>query len=87
MHLSHETLSFLAGFAESTQGRLYRQVLEGRLGEVDKTLRVLNGEDLYRAQGKAQALEELVKQLDEARDRLNRSSAARSQGTRRVTSN
>lgn len=87
MHLSHERVSFLAGFAESTQGRLYRQVLEERLAEVDRTLRVLTGDDLYRAQGKAQAFEELVKQLDEAKNVLNRSSAARSQGTRRVTSN
>lgn len=82
MHLSHEQLAFLAGFAKSTQGLLFRQVLEGRLIEVDRTLRVLKTDDVLQAQGKAQELVALIGLLDNAQDSLNRSQSARSQGTR-----
>lgn len=87
MHLSHEQLTFLAGFARSTQGMLIRQVFEGRLAEVDRALRVLKGEDLLQAQGKAQELVALIKILDDAPASLDRSLSARSQGTRQGAKN
>lgn len=86
MRLEHEQLAFLAGLAGSTQGKLFKQVMEGKLAEVDKQLRRLSGDDVLRAQGKAQALEDLIGILDNAQASLNRSQASRSQGTRVVAS-
>lgn len=82
MHLSKDQLTFLAGFARSAQGQGFKKLLADRLSEVDKELRSLSGENLYRAQGKALVLEEVIGHIDEAQTRLDRSLPARSQGQR-----
>lgn len=82
MHLSKDQLTFLAGFARSAQGHGLKKLLEDRLAEVDKELRSLTGENLYRAQGRALMLDELIATFDEAQTRLERSQSARSQGQR-----
>lgn len=82
MHLSKDQLTFLAGFARSAQGQGFKKLLADRLAEVDKDLRSLSGENLYRAQGKALMLDEMLTTIDEAQTRLERSLPARSQGQR-----
>jgi hypothetical protein len=82
MHLTRESLEFLARFAKSPEGIRFKAVLEGKLADVSKDLRSLAGEQIYRAQGKALMLDELLADLNDAQTRLNRSTPARSQGQR-----
>ena len=82
MHLSKDQLTFLAGFARSAQGQQFKKMLVDRLAEVDKELRSLSGESLYRAQGRALMLDEMITTIDKAQTSLDRSLPARSQGQR-----
>ena len=88
MHLSTDQLAFIARFAKSPEGQMFRKVvLEGRLDVVSKELRSLTGEQVYRAQGRALELDGLIALLDDAQNRLNRSPSARSQVPRQASSN
>jgi len=87
MHLSPEQLTFLAGFARSAQGKVFKQVLEDRLAEVDKQLRRLTDAHLLQAQGRAQELEALLTLIDNAQHGPTHTQTSRSQGTRRVVTN
>ena len=70
--LLNEDLKVLQSFAARPEGRLMVQVLEKKLAGVDEQLRFATGEDLYRKQGKAQELAELIAQITGAGDVLNR---------------
>lgn len=86
MHLSTEQLAFLARFAKSPEGVMFKKlVLEGRLAVVSKELRSLTGEQVYRAQGRALELDGLIALLDDAQNRLNRSPSALSQVPRQAS--
>ena len=49
----------------------------GKLSEADVKMRRLSGEELNRQQGRAQQLEELIRELTEAEQALNRQDPSR----------
>ena len=64
--LSPEEMGLLASLARSPFGQRYRQILEKKLRGVDESLRRLDAPEVYRAQGAAQAIEQLLAEFDEA---------------------
>lgn len=77
MQLDKGQLTFLAAFARSPEGRLLVQLLEAKQREQDAKLRTAVGEEVYRAQGRAQATAELIGDILEAQQRLNRNDPTR----------
>lgn len=74
MHLSSLQLQFLSRLSKSPDGQLLLQVLQAKLAESDATLRSATGEEVYRAQGRAKALADLIGDLTSASDKLTRTS-------------
>ena len=61
MQLTTDQLQFLARLSKSPDGRfLVINYLEPKLAEADGKLRTARGEDIFRAQGAATALAELI---------------------------
>lgn len=60
MALTNTDLEALRRFSQVPEGRMWVAMLERKLAEVDAKLRTAAGEDLYRKQGRAQQLEELI---------------------------
>lgn len=90
MRLTHEQLDFLARFSKAPEARLMLQLLQAKLVERESKLRSAVGEEVYRAQGRALELDELIADISEAQARLTRSaapltSAARFRTTQPVT--
>jgi hypothetical protein len=77
MKLSGEQLQFLDRFSKSPDGQFLLMILRAKLAERDEALRKASGEDVYRTQGRAVELDELIADIIDARDKLNRSMAAR----------
>ncbi len=73
MKLSAVDLDVLGRMNKAPDGRYLVDMLVRRRAEIDATLRTLDGNELYRAQGRAQALDELITDLEEAEQRKNRS--------------
>lgn len=84
MQLSRDQLTFLAAFARAPEGKLLTQLLEAKLSEQDAKLRTAVGEEVYRAQGRAQATAELIGDIRDAHQRLNRSAPTRTSEFRGV---
>ena len=90
MRLSHDQLVFLARFSKSPDSRPWLELLEARLAECEAKLRTSIGEAVYREQGCALVLDELIAHITKAPSELNRAMAtattrsamAREQGTR-----
>jgi len=57
--------------------KVFRQWIERSLASADKDCRRKKGEELYRAQGEALCLEELVEKCDSARDSVSQRRAIR----------
>lgn len=76
MKLSGDQLAFLARFSQSPDGRALLLILEAKLAEVDVKLRILEGAEVHRQQGRAQQLDELMSDITEARQRLARSATS-----------
>lgn len=74
MHLSESQLLFLARFAKSPDGREFLELYRAKLAEVEGKLRTQAGEELYRQQGRAIQLDELIADITDANKRLTRSS-------------
>lgn len=72
MALTQPELQALRRFTQLPEGRLILSVLGERLAMADEKLRRLHGDDLYRMQGRALELEELITLLTTAGDSLNR---------------
>jgi hypothetical protein len=72
MQLKHEQLQFLARLHKSPDGQFLLQILRAKQSERDAALRTTKGEDVYRAQGRALELDELVADITEASQRLDR---------------
>lgn len=72
MSLSNETLALLARIRRMPEYSIVRQLIDARLAEADRNLRRATGEELIRQQGRAQALEELIKDFDGAEKALQR---------------
>jgi len=77
VQLSKDQLTFLAAFARAPEGKLFVQLLETKLREQDAKLRTAIGEEVYRAQGRAQATAEMIGDILEAQQRLTRSGPTR----------
>lgn len=75
MHLSGEQLTFLARFSKSPDASPLLGVLKARLAECETKLRTSIGEEVYREQGRALVLDELIASITEAPARLNRAVA------------
>jgi len=71
--LSGEQLAILARFSKSPDCAALLQILRAELAEADAHLRTASGEDIFRAQGRAQELDRLITRFVTAQDQLNRS--------------
>ncbi len=76
MALTGSELQSLRAFFRTPEGRLYVAMLEKKLAEADEKLRTATGEDLYRKQGRAQQLDELIRELSEADQALKRQASS-----------
>lgn len=72
MQLKQEQLQFLERLNKSPDGQFLLQILRAKQSERDAALRTTKGEDVYRAQGRALELDELVADIIEASQRLTR---------------
>lgn len=77
MALTTGELEALRRFSRVPEGRLWVAMLEKKLAEADAKLRTATGEDLYRKQGRAQQLEELIAEVTQAEQTLNRQEPSR----------
>lgn len=77
MPLTTPELQTLRAFYRTPEGKLFVRMLEDKLEDADAKLRRLSGEDLNRQQGRAQQLEELIRELTEADQALNRQDPSR----------
>lgn len=72
MSLTKLDLEVLRRFFRLPEGKAFVAVLETKLEAIDVKLRRASGEELYRAQGHAQALEALIREITGAEQNLNR---------------
>ena len=72
MHLNGTQLQFLSRLSKTPDGLMLLQVLQAKLAESDAKLRSAIGEEVYRAQGRAQAFAEMIGDLTSADDKLTR---------------
>lgn len=75
--LTGEDLQNLRALYFRPEGKALVAVLERLLKERDKRLRSAVGEDLYRTQGRAQELQELLQAIEESDQTLNRQAKPR----------
>lgn len=72
MSLTNTQLEQLSLIAKMPEGNVIIELLNMRLAEHDRATRTATGEDILRCQGKAQAVEQLIKDITEAGQRLRR---------------
>jgi len=77
MRLDGNDLLFLARFSKLPEGKLFLGLLERKLKEREAKLRTAVGEEVHRQQGRALELDELIADIAQAQDRLNRSGPTR----------
>lgn len=73
MQLSRPQLEFLARLARSPDGQLLLQILQAKQAECDAGLRTASGEEVFRKQGRAVEISELIADITQAEQRLTRS--------------
>jgi len=73
MQFSNLQLEFLARLARSPDGQLLLQILQAKQAERDAGLRTASGEEVFRKQGRAVEISELIADITEAERRLTRS--------------
>jgi DNA-binding transcriptional LysR family regulator len=66
MSRSASDLDLLRRFARTPEGRALVEVLNRMLAQADEALRFGGGEELYRCQGRAQQLQQLIEDLTKA---------------------
>jgi hypothetical protein len=74
--LDNADLQFLARLNRSPEGSYLLTVLRARLADRDATLRKARGEDVFRAQGRADELADLIGDITKAQDQLTRNQPA-----------
>lgn len=77
MRLTTEQLTFLARFAKTPDGQFLVGMLEARQAELNTTLRDVTGEEVYRTQGRALEVDNLLDQVKSAHVKLNRGAPSR----------
>ena len=75
MRLNQDQVVFLARFSKSPDSRIWLELLEARLAECEAKLRTAIGEAVYREQGCALVLDELIAHITKAQSELNRTTA------------
>jgi division protein CdvB (Snf7/Vps24/ESCRT-III family) len=71
MTLTSDQLQFLARFSKSPEGKSLVSMYEAELAEVDGKLRKATGEDIYRLQGQASQLDEMIGRIKTADSKAN----------------
>jgi division protein CdvB (Snf7/Vps24/ESCRT-III family) len=71
MTLTSEQLLFLARFSKSPEGKALVSMYEAELAEADGKLRKATGEDVYRLQGRASQIEEMIDRIKTADSKAN----------------
>lgn len=66
MTLTSDQLLFLARLSKSPEGKFLVSMYEAELAEVDGKLRKAREEDIYRLQGQASQLEEMIERIKTA---------------------
>ena len=83
MQLDTSRLQFLARLARTPDGRfLVESILEPMLDEADGKLRTARGEDIFRAQGAATSLADLIAAIRNAEKQLDRVAQTSNRGPR-----
>jgi hypothetical protein len=77
MQLKSDELQFLARLSRTPDGATLLKLLRAKLAEADGELRKAQGENVYRAQGHAQELDELISLIVDAEQQLKRIEASR----------
>lgn len=81
MQLSSDQLAYLARLSKTPDGRFLLSLLEARLVERDGKLRTATGEEVFRAQGRAAELADLIRDITDAESKLTRNSRSTHQST------
>lgn len=76
MRFDRTQLQFLARLCKSPDGAILLQILRVKQAEADQALRKARGEDVYRAQGRAEEIDDLLAMIEDAPASLNRDAAA-----------
>lgn len=84
MRMTTEQLEFLGRFSKSPDGQFLLSILQAKLSEREASLRTSVGEEVYRAQGRALELDELIADITDATAKLNRSMPTRTSGFRQA---
>jgi hypothetical protein len=84
MQLTGQQLNFLARLSKSPDGQALLQIFQARLAERDAALRRVIGEEVYRNQGRALELSEIIADITEADARLTRNVQSVSSRTQRA---
>jgi len=71
MTLTPDQLQFLARFSKSPEGKFLVSMYEAELAEVDGKLRRATEADIYRLQGRASQLDEMIGRIKTAESKAN----------------
>lgn len=71
MTLTSDQLHFLARLSKSPEGKFLVSMFEAELAEVDGKLRKAQGEDIYRLQGRASQIDEMIDRIKTAESKAN----------------
>ena len=63
MKLDEHQLAFMARLSKTPEGRFLAETYQAELRELDVKLRKATGDDIYRLQGRAQQLEEMIERI------------------------
>ena len=85
MRLDGDDLAFLARFATTPDAKRLCEILQGQLTAADVSLRSCNGEETFRAQGRAQQLAKLLEDITGASMKLQRSKPSPEREFRQVS--
>lgn len=72
MHLSSDDLAFLDRFSKTPDGQYLLKLLRAKLAEREQKLRTATGEEVYRNQGRALELDEMIAEVTTAQQKLTR---------------
>lgn len=71
MTLTSDQLAFLARLSKSPEGKFQVSMYTDELADLDAKLRKATGDDIYRLQGRAQQLEEMIGRITGAEGKSN----------------
>lgn len=84
MRLNNTQLQFLARVATTPDGKVLVDLLQARLRERDAKLRASTGEEVFREQGRALELAELIDDFAQAQQRLERAVSPQTSTVRHI---